>query len=151
MRCASQIIGKLALTPAGTRTLKEDPLLDVEEIACAAWGIAVGKRLANHTRATKLVRGRLVVEVADATWQRSLFPLTRHVLSNVEKAIGPGIVTAIEFRIMPPRREPLRAMAATPLLDGTGVSSDDADGIGDPGLRRLYKSSRVTSRAKGMA
>ncbi len=54
----------------------------------------------------KLVRTRLVVEVEDHTWQRQLFALTPHILANLEKTLGRGLVEDLEFRIVPRRREP---------------------------------------------
>lgn len=128
MQRASQIIGRISKTP--------QPVLDPEQVACAAWPRAVGAKLAKHTRAAKLVRGRLVVEVEDDTWKRNLFSLGRHIMGNLERAIGPGIVTDIEFRVLPRRREPQRAQT----LDLS--PPDEADAIEDPVLRRLYKTSR---------
>ena len=115
-------------------------LISPEEMACAAWPDAVGKRIAVHTRAAKLVRTRLVVEVEDATWQRNLFSLSRHILRNLEKALGPGIVDDLEFRILPRRRQPEVARTSIPLLD-------EADAISDPVLRDLYKLSRKKAQA----
>ena len=77
-----------------------------EQMACAAWPEAVGKKIASHTRASKLVRTRLVVEVEDHTWQKQLFALTRHILKNLDKTLGRGLVDDLEFRIVPRRREP---------------------------------------------
>src|ERR1043165_93141 len=57
-----------------------------EELACAAWANAVGKRIAAHTRAARLVRTKLVVEVEDRIWQRQLFTLSGHILANLTKA-----------------------------------------------------------------
>src|SRR5213595_1821926 len=106
-------------------------LISPEEVALTAWPDAVGKRIAAHTRAAKLVRTRLVVEVEDATWQRQLFSLSRHILSNLEKTLGSGLVDDLEFRIIPRRREPVIARASVPGL------FDDADDIADPVLRDL--------------
>src|ERR1035441_5484390 len=50
-----------------------------EQLCCAAWPEAVGKKIAGHTRPAKLVRTRLVVEVEDHIWQRQLFALTPHI------------------------------------------------------------------------
>jgi len=116
-------------------------MITPEEMACAAWADAVGKRIATHTRAAKLVRTRLVVEVEDATWQRNLNSLSRHILHNLQKALGPGIVDDLEFRVMPRRREPERARASMPAL------RDEADAISDPILRDLYKISRKKAQA----
>ena len=132
MQRASQIIGNLSAASKGRKG--EDPLMDAGQIACAAWARAVGKKIAQHTRPSRLVRGRLIVEVEDAVWQRNLFTLTKHITSNLEKALGPGIVSEIEFRILPPRREPQRAAVSLP--------EDESDLIADPGLRRLYRAAR---------
>ena len=54
-------------------------MITESDLACAAWPQAVGKRIAAHTRAAKLVRRRLVVEVEDQIWQRQLFVLGYHI------------------------------------------------------------------------
>ncbi len=104
-----------------------------ERIACGAWKKAVGKRLGECTRAVKLVRGRLVVEVEDETWRKNLWSLRYQILKNLEKAIGPDIVSDVEFRVMLPRREPQRE---------TLKPFDEAAAIDDPGLRRIYRQAR---------
>ena len=98
-----------------------------EQLCCAAWPEAVGKKIAGHTRAAKLVRTRLVVEVEDRIWQRQLFGLTPHILSNLDNTLGRGLVDELEFRIVPRRREPDVAPTR-----GTGALADDADAIADP-------------------
>ena len=118
--------------------------LNLEEIACAAWPSAVGRRIAAHTHAARLVRTRLVVEVEDRVWQRQLFALTGQVLRNLERHLGAGAVEDIEFRIVPRRREPQReTQAATPAL----APADEADSIADPILRGLYRASRKRALA----
>jgi len=118
--------------------------LNVEELACAAWPEAVGKRVALHTRAAKLVRTRLVVEVEDAIWQRQLFALSRQILRNLEKSIGPGAVEDLEFRVVPRKREPQREQrGAAPLLR----TADESDAIADPVLRDIYRASRKRAGA----
>lgn len=117
-------------------------VITAEEMACAAWPDAVGKKVAVHTRAAKLVRNRLVVEVEDATWQRQLFGLSRHILANLERSLGPGLVGDLEFRVVPRRREPQRAQQAAPTL-----FADDADAIADPVMRSIYKASRKKALA----
>jgi hypothetical protein len=112
------------------------------EVACAAWPGAVGKVVAARTRAARMVRTRLVVEVEDKTWQRQLFGLTGQILRNLEKTLGPGWVEDIEFRVVPRRRGPQRAEAAVP-----SGAADEADAISDPMLRRIYKASRIKARA----
>ena len=118
-----------------------DPLrmsCNAGDLVCAAWNRAVGKKVAEHTRASKLVRTTLVVEVEDWLWQRNLMGLSRQILSNIEKAVGPGIVVDLEFRIMPPRRGPQVATSSSPAFELT----DEASGITDPGMRRIYRSQR---------
>jgi hypothetical protein len=133
MERASKLIRGLAL-PAGT--------LNIEELACAAWPDAVGKKIAGHTRAARLVRTRLVVEVEDHTWQRQLFSLTRQILRNLDRSLGSGLVDDLEFRVVPRRREPQRALQAVPAL-----SADEAEGIEDPVLRSIYRAARKRARA----
>ena len=117
-------------------------VLSAEELACAAWPQAVGKKVAAHTRASRMVRTRLIVEVEDYIWQRQLFALTPYILGNLEKSVGGGLVEDLEFRIVPRRREPQRAAQAVPT-----PSSDEADGIADAVLRGIYKASRNRARA----
>jgi hypothetical protein len=128
MERASKLIRGLGL-PGDT--------LSAEELACTAWPGAVGKKVASHTRAAKLVRTKLVVEVEDSIWQRQLFSLSGQILSSLARVIGKGIVDDLEFKIAPRRREPARATVSTsaPLLD-------EADGIADPVLRDIYRASR---------
>lgn len=109
-----------------------------ERIACGAWKRAVGKRLAVRTRPVKLVRDRLVVEVEDEIWRDSLWKLRFQILRNIEKEIGPEIVSDLTFVVAPPRKEAQRESAPAAAL----VSHDEADAIADPGLRRVYRNSR---------
>jgi hypothetical protein len=117
-------------------------MITPEQLACAAWPEAVGKKIASHTRAAKLVRTRLVVEVEDLTWQKQLFALSRHILKNLDNTLGRGLVDDLEFRIVPRRREPEIARQAMPAL-----FADDADAISDPVLRDIYKQSRKRAQA----
>ena len=132
MERASKLIRSLRL-PGDTLT--------PEEIACAAWPAAVGKKVAAHTRAARMVRNRLIIEVEDKVWQRQLFALTSFILRNLDQSLGPGLVEDLEFRIVPRRREPQRADRPVPAL------FDEADSIADPVLRDIYR----TSRAKALA
>src|SRR5512133_756211 len=100
MERASKLIRGLRL-PGDTLT--------ADELARAAWANAVGKRIAAHTRAARLVRAKLIVEVEDRIWQRQLFALSGQILRNLTKTIGPGLVDELEFKIVPRRREPERA------------------------------------------
>ena len=132
MERAGSLIRKLRLS---------SDVISGEQLALAAWPDAVGKRIATHTRAAKLVRTRLVVEVEDLVWQRNLFSLSRHILFNLQKHLGPGLVEDLEFRIVPRRRQPSVARASVPAL------LDEADAIADPVLRDLYRLSRKKAQA----
>jgi predicted nucleic acid-binding Zn ribbon protein len=126
MERAGKALGKLNL-PQGT--------VDPEIIVCAAWAGAVGKKVAAHTRAARLVRSHLIVEVEDNIWQRQLFVLRGQIRRKIDESIGAGIVEDIEFRVAPRRLGPQRAQHSIAV-------SDDADGIADPVLRNIYKASR---------
>lgn len=106
-----------------------------EAIVCAVWANVVGRKIAAHSRAVKMVRSHLVVEVEDAVWQRQLFALRGQIGRKIEECIGAGIVEDIEFRVAPRRIGPARAQHST-------AQTDEADGIADPVLRNLYKASR---------
>ncbi len=120
MERAGRLIGKLKLD------------VDNPELrARAAWNVAAGMKIARHTRAVALVRGSLVVEVEDQIWQRQLKTLSGYLVRNLEKALGEAIVTDIDFRPMPKRKEPQMAERAR--------SSED---VLDPVLDMLYRQSR---------
>jgi hypothetical protein len=134
MERASKLIRGLRL-PSDT--------MSAGELACSAWSEAVGKNIAAHTRAVRMVRTRLVVEVEDSTWQRQLFSLTPFILFNLQKHLGAGVVDDLDLRVMPRRREPQRAIEAF----RAPLDADEADAIADPVLRSLYKASRKKALA----
>jgi predicted nucleic acid-binding Zn ribbon protein len=114
-----------------------------EQLVCAAWSAAVGARIAKHARAERLVRTKLIVGVDDAVWQRQLFGMSRMILSKLTENLGDGLVVdQLEFRVAAPRRGPQRAERSTP-----ASPVDEADGIEDADLRRLY----ITSRKRELA
>lgn len=118
--------------------------LEPEAIAIAAWKQAVGARLERRTRAARLVRTTLVVEVEDAIWQRQLHAISPHILRNLAALIGPEVVTGIEFRIGVARIGPQMAVERAPVAP---LFADEADRIADPLLRRLYVDSRARQTA----
>ncbi|HEY7336294.1 MAG TPA: DUF721 domain-containing protein [Bryobacteraceae bacterium] len=107
-------------------------LADAETRVRAAWPVAAGKIIATHTQARSLVRGTLIVDVEDRVWQRQLCALRHFLLSNLAKELDEALVTEIDFRPMPRRREPQRASTAR----------RDEAGIEDPVLGLLYEKSR---------
>ena len=114
-----------------------------EQLVCAAWSATVGARIARHARAERLVRTKLIVGVDDSVWQRHLFGMSRMILSKLTENLGDGLVVdQLEFRVAAPRRGPHRAERST-----STTPVDEADGIEDEDLRRLY----ITSRKKELA
>jgi predicted nucleic acid-binding Zn ribbon protein len=131
MERASKVLGKLSL-PEGTVTS--------EALVCAAWAGTVGKKIAAHSRAARLVRSHLIVEVEDAIWQRQLFVLRAQIRRRIDESVGAGVVEDIEFRVAPPRLGPKHAQHAT-------SRADEAEAIADPVLRNIYKASRKREMA----
>jgi hypothetical protein len=111
--------------------------IEPEDLAVHAWSGAVGKKIAAHTRAARLLGSTLVVEVEDAVWERQLSVLIPQILRNLGRSIGAGRVERIDFVVRPQRRGPQRA--------ARGV--DEADGIEDPILRGVYRAARSRARA----
>jgi predicted nucleic acid-binding Zn ribbon protein len=129
--------------------------ISAEELARAAWPGAVGRKIAEHTRAARMVRTRLIVEVEDRIWQRQLFSLEKQILRNLEKEIGAGVVEQVEFRIVERTEAPARrAEHAVPqrmpprmATQPAPHSADEAETISDPVLRRIYRASRQKAGA----
>lgn len=121
MQRAASLLGKVKM-PAGSDSL--------EERAKAAWRAAAGPKIEKHTIAANLVRGTLVIEVGDITWQRQLYTLRHFLLKNLEQVLGEKVVTDLDFRPMPPRRKPMREEAPRPKY-----------GIADPVMSLLYQQS----------
>jgi len=113
-----------------------------EELARAAWTAVIGKRLASHAWAKSLVRGNLIVEVEDGIWQRQLFHLRLQILPRLCEILGNGIVRELEFRVATPRRPPQPALSSR-----AAETADEADGIADPVLRRVYRQARQKASA----
>jgi predicted nucleic acid-binding Zn ribbon protein len=108
------------------------------DLARGAWPQAVGKRIAAHARVVGFREGCLVVEVEDAVWLQHLRTLAAQLLGCLRRIAGNDVIARIEFRPGVPRREPQRS-------DHLRAAPDEADGIQDPILRRLYKASRARS------
>jgi hypothetical protein len=128
MERAGRLIGKLKLcaTP--------------EDLARAAWPVAVGKRIAAHSTAVRLNGSCLVVEVEDAVWQGHLMALRNQIVKRMEEVLGSALVGGLVFWPMLPRRMPQREEHAA-------RRADDANDIADPEMRRLYKVARRKATA----
>lgn len=123
--------------------LKSDAIAP-DQLACAAWTAAVGKRIGAHAVAKTLVRGSLIVEVDDPIWRKNLFYLRFQILGKLCELLGNGIVNDLEFRPATPRRPP---QVAQSLQQPKAASPDEADRIEDPGMRIVYKQARKKASA----
>ena len=134
MERAGRVLAKLKLANHGVTD---------EQLACAAWPISVGKKIANRTTAAALIRNRLVIQVEDAVWQRQLWTLRHQIIRRLGEALGNKLVEEVEFRIhVAPRRQPVRADASRPAKE-----FDEADDIRDPLFRTIYKAARRKATA----
>jgi hypothetical protein len=131
MERAGRILGKLRL-PRG--------VADPELLARAAWPVAVGAKIAARTRVRGIVRESLVIEVEDQLWQRQLASLSKMIVRNVNQLLGQNLISDLDFRPMPPRREAQRAASARRIDAPAGA--DEADAIQDPVLQLIYLKSR---------
>jgi hypothetical protein len=128
-------------------------ILTDDDLARAIWPAAVGRVISAHTSRMRMVRTTLVVEVADATWQKQLFFLSHQILDRLHKATGSKAITDIEFRVGIPRREPQRADGSrNPLFGGPepgneAKQADEAEQIQDPVLKKVYRLSRKKATA----
>lgn len=122
-------------------------VLSEDDIARAAWPVAVGKAIAAHTGRLTVVRTTLVVEVEDAVWRKQLYPLTSQILERLRRITGSDAVQEIEFRVAIPRRQPQRAGTINGPSSEAANISDESDSIQDPVLRRLYRMSRKRASA----
>ena len=129
MERAGSLIGKLKLSRE---------MADPETRARAAWALAAGKKIARHTLAAALVRGTLVVEVEDFVWQKQLNTLRHFLLRNLKEILGGDVVMEIDFRPMPKRIKPQRAVSAR---------RQDSNGIEDPVMAMLYRQSKKQGTA----
>jgi hypothetical protein len=125
-------------------------LLTDDEVARAVWPAAVGRTIAARTSRLRLVRTTLVVEVEDNIWQRQLHTLGGQILGRLRKLTPDLEITAIEFRVGVPRREPQSATTNTGQPAGVlfgAQPSDEADRIQDPVLKKVYQISRRKASA----
>jgi len=122
MERAAYVIGKLRVT-------------DDESLLRAAWPIAVGKRIADRSVVANLVGSRLVIQVEDSVWQSQLYAMREQILHRIEQTLGRRLAESLEFKVAVPRPRPQREQTFT-------LSSDEADRIPSPSLRRIYKASR---------
>ncbi len=70
--------------------------------------------------------------------------MSRRIADKVNRAVGSELLEDVDFRVaVPKRRGPGRAESAA-----GRVPNDEAAGISDPNLRRLYRRSKKKALAK---
>lgn len=114
-----------------------------ERLAIAAWGRAVGKKIAAYTRPVALVRNHLVVDVDDDIWRQQLYPMRHQIVDRLARVLGRPIVATLEFKVGTKRRGPGRE--TIPVRQAG--ENDEAAGIADPILSLLYRASRKRESA----
>lgn len=127
-------------------------ILSDSDIVRGLWQSAVGKAISRHTWKLTVVRETLVVEVEDAMWQRQLFPLSGQIIGRLQKLTGSSSIEKIEFRVGVPKRhmkreESVRALQLQEIPGASELSTDEADQILDPVLKKLYRISRKRATA----
>lgn len=68
-----------------------------EQRAVVEWGDIVGRRVAEHARALRVDRGRLLVEVDSPVWAQELSLMRRTILREVNGRIGREAIETIHF------------------------------------------------------
>lgn len=72
-----------------------------EAIVFAAWRRCAGAQISERTAPLEFAKNRLVIAVADETWQRNLEDLCPQMLVKLNDWLGCGTVKFIEFRVAP--------------------------------------------------
>ncbi len=114
---------------------------DEEELVRTYWPSTVGPQIARRTRPVRILKGRLIVDIEGQEWRRQLAPMGRTIARQLNGAVGKDVLEDVEFRVMVPNiRPPGRAQTATGTED-SHQRQDEASGIEDPNLRRIYRRS----------
>lgn len=124
-----------------SKSASSQRIIDHEQVVGALWPSIVGKVVARHTLGLAIVRETLVVEVEDAIWQKQLYALSSQIVARLQKCMASTLIRHIEFRIGVPKRQPAREELVTE------VPADDAEGIRDPVLKKVYQLSRKRATA----
>jgi predicted nucleic acid-binding Zn ribbon protein len=124
---------------------------DTEALVLALWPAVVGPRLAVHARAMRLYGAILMVETDSLSWRKELAPLTGVIVRNLNQAAGKQILQDVQFQlaVRAAARPPGRAASAKGSADAAlAAQRDEAAGIKDPQLRRIYRQSRRRAQSK---
>ena len=122
-----------------------------EQLVCSCWAAAVGPRIAANTQPIRLLGRRLIVDVEGQAWRRELARMSRRIADKVNRSVGSELLEDVDFRVaVPKRRGPGRAESTAGQVPGAAgqVPNDEAVGISDPNLRRLYRRSKKQALEK---
>lgn len=116
---------------------------DVDEaVVFAAWKRCAGELLNERTTAIEFFENRLIVAVADKTWQRHLEDLSPQMLYKINSSLGDGTVRFIEFRIdqraLNASREQKAALTETAKAQVSPALTKAAEAISDEALRQQF-------------
>jgi predicted nucleic acid-binding Zn ribbon protein len=77
-----------------------EPNKDVADaVVFAAWNQVAGEQIRSHTKPLRVNNKRLVIAVVDETWRQNLEALSPQMIAKLNKSLGDGTVTFIEFRV----------------------------------------------------
>ena len=68
-----------------------------EQRAVTEWAEIVGEKVAEHTRAVKVDRGRLFVEVDSPVWSQELTFMKRKIVREINRRIGREAIEHVHF------------------------------------------------------
>ena len=68
-----------------------------EEGAVAFWEEIVGESIAKNSKAVRIYRGELLVEVNSAAWKQQIQMMKRQIISKLNQRLGKGTVKQIRF------------------------------------------------------
>ncbi|MDZ7271910.1 MAG: DUF721 domain-containing protein [candidate division KSB1 bacterium] len=68
-----------------------------EQAAIRLWPKAVGEHIAAVTTPVRVRDGVLFVKVKSSVWRQELLFQRRHILANINKIVGDGVIRAIHF------------------------------------------------------
>lgn len=96
------------------------------DLLIAVWPLMVGQRMASHTRPVAWNKGRVVVEVSEAEWQRQLEGLSRDIRRQINHWWGAQLVREVRFLLSEkPRASARPGRGGAPSVgDHTSTSSD---------------------------
>lgn len=119
-----------------------------EAAAIAAWRRVAGSELLPNAVPFRLYRKTLIVAVPDATWQKQLETMASQMIFSVNRLLGEGLVTYIEFRVDPGTVEAARGPRIEAVdretMEADALQAIDpelyaaAEAIHDPELRRHF-------------